>query len=32
MSDNQFREIYERTFKPMNQIAINMGYDTWKYD
>ena len=31
MSDNQFMEIYERTFKPMNQIALNMGYDTWKY-
>ena len=32
MSDNQFMEIYERTFKPMGQIALNMGYDTWKYD
>ncbi len=32
MDDNQFMEIYERTFKPMNQIALNMGYLTWKYD
>lgn len=32
MNDNQFMELYERTFKPMNQIAINMGYETWKYD
>ena len=32
MDENQFMEIYERTFKPMNQIALNMGYRTWKYD
>ena len=32
MNDNQFMEIYERTFKPMNQIALNMGYEIWKYD
>ena len=32
MNDNQFRELYERTFNPMNQIALNMGYETWKFD
>lgn len=32
MNDNQFMELYKRTFKPMNQIAINMGYEIWKYD
>ena len=26
-----FRELYERTFIPINQIAINMGFETWKY-
>lgn len=31
MSSRQFREIYERTFNPMSQIAINMGFETWKY-
>ena len=31
MSDERFRELYERTFKPMTQIAINMGFETWKY-
>lgn len=31
MTDDRFRELYERTFKPINQIAINMGFDTWKY-
>lgn len=32
MNNIQFMELYERTFKPMNQIALNMGYETWKYD
>lgn len=31
MSDERFRELYERTFNPMSQIAINMGFETWKY-
>ena len=31
MSSEQFRELYERTFVPMNQIALNMGFETWKY-
>ena len=26
-----FREICERTFNPINQIALNMGFETWKY-
>jgi len=31
MSSDRFREIYEKTFNPINQIALNMGFDTWKY-
>ncbi len=31
MSSERFRELYERTFIPMNQIALNMGFETWKY-
>ena len=31
MSDEQFMELYERTFKPLSQIALNMGFETWKY-
>ena len=31
MSDNRFRELYERTFNPISQIALNMGFETWKY-
>ena len=31
MDDVHFRELYERTFKPINQIALNMGFETWKY-
>ena len=31
MSDERFMEIYERTFNPMNQIALNMGFEIWKY-
>lgn len=31
MDDDSFRELYERTFKPINQIALNMGFEVWKY-
>ena len=31
MSFERFREVYERTFNPMSQIALNMGFETWKY-
>lgn len=31
MSSDRFRELYERTFYPINQIALNMGFETWKY-
>ena len=31
MSGEKFMELYERTFSPMNQIALNMGFETWKY-
>ena len=31
MSDVEFLNIIERTFTPMNQIALNMGFETWKY-
>lgn len=31
MDDEHFRELYERTFNPINQIALNMGFETWKY-
>lgn len=31
MDDDHFRELYERTFNPMYQIALNMGFETWKY-
>lgn len=31
MDDAHFRELYERTFNPMYQIALNMGFETWKY-
>lgn len=30
MDDDHFRELYERTFNPINQIARNMGFETWK--
>lgn len=30
MDDEHFREIYERTFYPISQIALNMGFETWK--
>jgi len=31
MSSERFREVYERTFNPMCQIAQNMGFEIWKY-
>ena len=31
MDDIHFMEVYERTYKPLNQIAINMGYEIWKH-
>lgn len=31
MSSDRFRELYERTFNPIGQIALNMGFETWKY-
>ncbi|MBR2193268.1 MAG: HNH endonuclease [Bacteroidaceae bacterium] len=31
MNSDLFREIYERTFNPINQIALNMVFETWKY-
>ena len=31
MDDIHFRELYMRTFNPINQIALNMGFETWKY-
>ena len=31
MDMSHFRELYERTFIPINQIALNMGFETWKY-
>ena len=31
MDDVHFRELYERTFNPINQIALNMGFEIWKY-
>ena len=31
MSSGQFREVYNKTFNPISQIATNMGFETWKY-
>ena len=31
MDNDHFRELYERTFNPLSQIALNMGFETWKY-
>lgn len=31
MDEDHFRELYERTFNPLSQIALNMGFETWKY-
>lgn len=30
MDEDNFLELYKRTFGPMNQIALNMGFETWK--
>ncbi|MCM1218562.1 MAG: hypothetical protein NC548_29080 [Lachnospiraceae bacterium] len=27
----RFMELYKRTFTPINQIALNMGFETWRY-
>ena len=32
MNDERFIDLFERTFKPMNQIALNMGFETWNYN
>ena len=31
MDRTHFLELYERTFIPINQIALNMGFEKWKY-
>ena len=31
MSKESFFELYARTFNPINQIALNMGFETWQY-
>jgi hypothetical protein len=31
MSSSDFLALYERTFNPINQIALNMGFEVWKY-
>ncbi len=31
MNNVQFLELYKRTFNPISQIALNMGFETWKY-
>ena len=31
MDEGHFRELHERTFNPISQIAQNMGFETWKY-
>lgn len=31
MSSERFRELYDKTFNPISQIALNMGFETWKY-
>ena len=31
MSEERFHELYKRTFNPISQIALNMGFETWKY-
>lgn len=30
MDEDNFLELYKRTFGPMDQIALNMGFETWK--
>lgn len=31
MDKEHFHELYERTFNPIHQIALNMGFEVWKY-
>lgn len=31
MGEDRFLDLYKRTFEPMNQIALNIGFETWKY-
>ena len=31
MDAGRFMELYKRTFNPISQIALNMGFETWKY-
>ncbi len=31
MDKDHFLELYERTFNPLNQIALNMGFEKWIY-
>lgn len=31
MSEEEFRDLYKKTFTPMYQLALNMGFVTWKY-
>lgn len=31
MSKGAFRTVFEKVFNPLNQIALNMGFETWKY-
>ena len=31
MDKDHFLGIYERTFNPLNQIALNMGFEKWIY-
>ena len=31
MNNEQFLDLYKRTFNPICQIALNMGFETWKY-
>lgn len=29
MSEEAFLDVYEKTFRPMNQVALNMGFERW---
>lgn len=31
MNDEKFRDLFEKIFKPMHQIALNMGFGVWKH-
>lgn len=31
MNDEKFRDLFEKIFKPMHQIALNMGFEVWKH-